>query len=521
MALNLFQLFGEIVIDSSVAGKTIDNTMTQVDNLKGSLENVETQSKTTSKIFGKGGALNTASVFLGNLYTKAANVAASIGKSIVKTGFGFDASMEAYQNQFEALLNSTDKASQLVADLQTLAKISPLGMEGLANNAVSLLNTGTELADIVPTLEMLGNLSLGDTNKMNSVVRAYTQILSKGQLMAQEMYQLGDAGIPVREIMTLYGGERYADGSWYQQKMADPKYKIMSEDMVSAFKLATAEGGKWHNYMFKMMDTWNGQVDRLGEEGKETLGSLMNPFFEVTKTEALPRMTESLQLFGTFISENQSAFSDFATTLGNIAANSFDSLLSFFAWCVENKDAVSVALTVIGGAVAVIATSAHPILAIVGALSAIVLNWNSIVEWLQPAINKWNSLVDAIDNATIAAKKFLGINSGSSVQISTSGITHGGGAGKSFGDTKWNAEGAIFSKPTIFNTRLGLQGVGEAGAEAVAPIDKLQQYVSNAVKNTVGGMQFNVVLDSGVLVGQLAPTIDRQLGTLASRKGRG
>lgn len=37
----------------------------------------------------------------------------------------------------------------------------------------------------------------------------------------------------------------------------------------------------------------------------------------------------------------------------------------------------------------------------------------------------------------------------------------------------WNAEGAIFTKPTVFNTSQGLQGVGEAGPEAVLPISKL------------------------------------------------
>ena len=54
-----------------------------------------------------------------------------------------------------------------------------------------------------------------------------------------------------------------------------------------------------------------------------------------------------------------------------------------------------------------------------------------------------------------------------------------GGQGKkpSF-DIKWNAKGAIFSEPTIFATAKGFQGVGEAGAEAVAPIDTLQQYVA-------------------------------------------
>ncbi|RDV27117.1 phage tail protein [Lysinibacillus capsici] len=36
---------------------------------------------------------------------------------------------------------------------------------------------------------------------------------------------------------------------------------------------------------------------------------------------------------------------------------------------------------------------------------------------------------------------------------------------------KWNAEGGIFTSPTIFNTaNAGLQGVGEAGAEAILPL---------------------------------------------------
>ena len=54
---------------------------------------------------------------------------------------------------------------------------------------------------------------------------------------------------------------------------------------------------------------------------------------------------------------------------------------------------------------------------------------------------------------------------------------------------EWYKTGAIFTKPTIFNTPYGLKGVGEAGAEAVLPIAKLEHYVSNAVEkaqNVVG-----------------------------------
>lgn len=46
----------------------------------------------------------------------------------------------------------------------------------------------------------------------------------------------------------------------------------------------------------------------------------------------------------------------------------------------------------------------------------------------------------------------------------------------------WYKDGGIFTKPTIFNTPYGMKGVGEAGAEAVLPIDRLEGYISGAIE---------------------------------------
>ena len=109
-------------------------------------------------------------------------------------------------------------------------------------------------------------------------------------------------------------------------------------------------------------------------------------------------------------------------------------------------------------------------------------------------------------------------------------------------DVKWNAEGAIFRKPAIFNTPYGLQGVGEAGAEAIAPIDKLQGYVVDAVasqnKALVQGFEnqvsrlisfmqdyfpidYKIMLDTGILAGQLAPEMNNHLADLYRYNKRG
>lgn len=64
---------------------------------------------------------------------------------------------------------------------------------------------------------------------------------------------------------------------------------------------------------------------------------------------------------------------------------------------------------------------------------------------------------------------------------------------------QWNKMGGIFKKPTIFATPNGYQGVGEAGAEAIIPIEKLKDYMSEVLdkKQDKGGDTyiFNVKFD--------------------------
>ncbi len=62
-------------------------------------------------------------------------------------------------------------------------------------------------------------------------------------------------------------------------------------------------------------------------------------------------------------------------------------------------------------------------------------------------------------------------------------------------NVEWYAKGGIFDKPTLFNTPYGLKGVGEAGPEAVIPInsmyDNIKSIVANENKNN-GGFVLNI-----------------------------
>jgi hypothetical protein len=104
----------------------------------------------------------------------------------------------------------------------------------------------------------------------------------------------------------------------------------------------------------------------------------------------------------------------------------------------------------------------------------------------------------------------------------------------------------VMTKPTVFgyNAATGqLMGGGEAGSEVVSGTNTLMNMISTAVATqnsemvyylqrliqilaeyfpqVLESMDRDVVLDSGVLVGELAPGMDKALGKLAVRKGRG
>jgi len=110
-------------------------------------------------------------------------------------------------------------------------------------------------------------------------------------------------------------------------------------------------------------------------------------------------------------------------------------------------------------------------------------SWNNVKT---RTISSWQSLHSAVvsrarstasaiklafENMTIKIPKPKIPN----ITVSYSTVAGGGGGTVSIPkfNVIWNAAGGIFDSPTIFNTPYGMQGVGEAGAEAVLPLDTL------------------------------------------------
>ena len=70
-------------------------------------------------------------------------------------------------------------------------------------------------------------------------------------------------------------------------------------------------------------------------------------------------------------------------------------------------------------------------------------------------------------------------------------------------DVKWFKEGGILTKPSFFQTGKGIGGAGEAGAEAIAPVQKLKDYVQDAVLEIMGNKNINLTVNlTGLMDGR-------------------
>lgn len=87
------------------------------------------------------------------------------------------------------------------------------------------------------------------------------------------------------------------------------------------------------------------------------------------------------------------------------------------------------------------------------------------------------------------------------ISVSTSSVSYGDGGSVSVPNfsVSWNALGGIFDQPTIFNTPVGMQGVGEAGPEAVLPLDtlwaKMKEILNEAIAASGGASLIDALIE--------------------------
>lgn len=324
MANKVFQLLGEIVIEYNSGN--IYKAKTDAEELKKSLSGVETEAdeagtamqnagETGSAALGQDSKVGGATIWLGNALWQLTLKAVNLGKQLVSAGMEYNAALEGYETNFTTLLNGdAERAQQLVQELEALAMESPLDITDTAKAAQDLLIYGTSVDEVIDTLKMMGDITLGNTERMSRLALAYNQMHGKGHLMAQEQNQMTEAGVPIVDIVTEHLNiSRETYEKWREEGL------ISAQEVSDALFAATQEGGDFYGGMARTMENYQGKTQRAAEAGNKAVGKLFEPFFEVYKSDVLPQLITSLDNLYTWASENQDTLQGFADSLGRIA----------------------------------------------------------------------------------------------------------------------------------------------------------------------------------------------------------
>lgn len=261
---------------------------------------------------------------------------------------GLDAS--AQLAQFE-VLGGKDKGGRLYSDLTKYIQDSVFGPE-LYKDARTLMAFGTAADDVMGTMKMLGDVAMGDKDKMAALTLAFAQTTASGKLMGQDLLQYINAGFNPLQVMAEHTGKKLGD---LKDAMSDGK---ITADMVrQAFIWATSEGGKFHNMLDNMANTPFG-IKQAMEGSIE--GSKMG-----LGVQELPAMTQVLKEFKPIID-------DLPNTLAQIKPE-LDAVIYGFAdmvkWVRTNTDTIKMWIGLIKvGAEAYVAWK-------VGSAAATAANW--------------------------------------------------------------------------------------------------------------------------------------------------
>ena len=204
--------------------------------------------------------------------------------------------VEQLEISFRTLLGSQEKASALIAEIKSYGTVTPYDTEGLAQAARLMLSYGMSSSKIMPTLKMLGDIAMGDKDKLQSLTLAFSQMSASGRVCKEDLNQMVDAGFNPLQIISEKTGKSIGELTDEVSKGA-----ISVQDIEQAFIDATNEGGKFHNMVNNLSDSIEGKTAQMTdnwEAFKASIGELLKPAYlgaiQIT-TSAIDAMTKAIE----------------------------------------------------------------------------------------------------------------------------------------------------------------------------------------------------------------------------------
>ena len=262
---------GSSLTATARAGQGFDTLSNRINNTENELSQLESQSRRTGNGFS--GLISIAGRFL----------AAYASFESVKALFNIGVQAEQSQVKFEVLLGSVSKANKMLSELTHYANKTPYSFDGLQQGAEVMLGFGIAEEKILPSMKMLGDVAMGNNEKLSGLSLVYSQIMATGRLMGQDLLQLINQGFNPLQVISEQTG---LSMGVLKDKME--KGAISAEMVSEAFRLATSQGGRYYGMSDRMSETaggkWSTMMDAFAEVAKKVglrFAEWIKPLFDI------------------------------------------------------------------------------------------------------------------------------------------------------------------------------------------------------------------------------------------------
>ena len=186
------------------------------------------------------------------------------------------AKMETFAVSFETMLRSADKGKKLMEGLTRFTATTPFQLEGVAKSTKILLAFGTLLKEITGRLRMLGDISSGVDAPLEDMAKIFGKIQGKGKLLAEEMNQLIERGVPIMTALTRKYGMTAA------QVFKQASKGLLTFAMVDAALVGmTKQGGIFFESTLKQSKTLAGRWSTLIDNMKLIAAAIGDTIVEI------------------------------------------------------------------------------------------------------------------------------------------------------------------------------------------------------------------------------------------------
>lgn len=400
-------------------GKESDGSSKQVDNLSKKMGDADGASKNLNDGF------TVLKGTMANLASQAISKVVDGFKELVGGAVDYQKSMEYYTTSFTVMTGSADKAGETVKKLADIGATTPFDMPQLADATSLLMNFGFSADDAVDSMMMLGDISQGNAEKLNTIARAYGKMNSAQKVSLESINMMIDAGFnPLQEISEKTGES--------MQSLYDriSKGKMSVDEITESMQRSTSEGGKYFQSMDAQSQTLDGRLSTLSDTINSKLGEALQPILQKAADEWIPNITNAIdnmdidsvvsvideivsgvgKLFG-FIMNNGDTIISLVAGIGtamltwNVASMINGVVTAVKAFQMANEGA-TVAQALLNGVM-----NANPIMLIAtllaGLTATIITLWNTNEGFRETVTNVWNAFKDTVGNVITSVGGFI------------------------------------------------------------------------------------------------------------------